>query len=68
MRPDPSIVILEVKGQNLEQGQAKRRFLDGWVKAVNDHNGSGAWSWEASKNPRDVKDLCARHSQHMTQR
>jgi type III restriction enzyme len=56
-------VILEVKGQDLEQDQVKRRFLDEWVKAVNEHGGFGAWDWEVSKNPGDIKDLLAKHVQ-----
>ncbi len=56
-------VILEVKGQDLEQDQVKRRFLDEWVKAVNEHGGFGAWAWEVSKNPGDIKDLLAKHVQ-----
>ncbi|MGD0043505.1 MAG: hypothetical protein ABSE84_24385, partial [Isosphaeraceae bacterium] len=39
-------LILEVKGQDSEQDQVKRRFLDEWVKAVNDQAGFGHWSWE----------------------
>jgi type III restriction enzyme len=54
-------LILEVKGQDLEQDQVKRRFLDEWVKAVNEHGGFGAWAWEVSKNPGDIKDLLAKH-------
>jgi type III restriction enzyme len=35
-------VILEVKGQDTEQDQVKRRFLDEWVRAVNVHGGFGS--------------------------
>ena len=56
-------LILEVKGQDLEQDQVKRRFLDEWVKAVNEHGGFGAWAWEVSKNPGDIKELLAKHAQ-----
>jgi type III restriction enzyme len=55
-------LILEVKGQDLEQDQVKRRFLDEWVKAVNEHGGFGVWAWEVSKNPGDIKDLLAKHA------
>jgi type III restriction enzyme len=54
-------VILEVKGQDLEQDQVKRRFLDEWVKAINDQGGFGRWHWEVSKNPADLPDLLGRH-------
>ena len=42
----------------------KRRFLDEWVRAVNVHGGFGSWGWEVSKDPGDIKDLLARHTQH----
>ena len=55
-------VILEVKGQDTEQDQVKRRFLDEWVRAVNVHGGFGLWGWEVSKDPGDIKDLLGRHT------
>ena len=58
------LLVLEVKGEDTEQDQIKRRFLDEWVKAVNDHAGFGVWAWEVSKNPGDIKDLLARHTSH----
>lgn len=58
------LLVLEVKGQDTEQDQAKRRFLDEWVKAVNEHGGFGSWAWEVSKNPADIEDLLARHTRH----
>lgn len=56
------MLILEVKGEDTEQDQVKRRFLDDWVRAVNDQGGFGTWVWEVSKNPADIKDLLARHA------
>jgi transcriptional regulator with PAS, ATPase and Fis domain len=41
----------------------KRRFLDEWVKAVNDQGGFGRWHWEVSKNPADLPDLLGRYRQ-----
>jgi type III restriction enzyme len=55
------MLVLEVKGEDTEQDQVKRRFLDDWVRAVNSHGGFGKWAWEVSKNPADIKDLIARH-------
>jgi type III restriction enzyme len=57
-----SHLVLETKGQDTEQDQTKRRFLDEWVKAVNQHGGFGSWSWDVSKNPGDIKDILARHA------
>jgi type III restriction enzyme len=56
------MLVLEVKGEDTEQDQVKRRFLGDWVRAVNDHGGFGTWACEVSKNPADIKDLIARHS------
>jgi type III restriction enzyme len=53
-------LILEVKGRDGEQDQVKRRFLDEWVKAVNDQAGFGHWNWEVSKNPADLPDILGR--------
>ena len=55
-------LVLETKGQDSEQDQTKRRFLDEWTQAVNEHRGFGRWSWDVSKDPGDVKDILARHS------
>ena len=54
-----NFLILEVKGQDTEQDQVKRRFLDEWVNAVNSHGGFGRWKWAVSKNPADLPDVLA---------
>ena len=54
-------LILEVKGKDTEQDQAKQRFLDEWVKAVNDQSGFGRLHWEVSKNPADLPDILGRY-------
>ena len=56
------MLVLEIKGQDNEQDQTKRRFLDEWVKAVNAHGGFGHWAWDVSKNPGDIKDILAKHA------
>jgi type III restriction enzyme len=56
---DGSMLVLEVKGQESAQDEAKRRFMDEWVCAVNDHGGFGKWAWAVSRNPSDVHDLVA---------
>jgi len=37
------MLVLETKGQDTEQDQVKRTYLDEWVRAVNDHGGFGHW-------------------------
>ncbi|MDR4470411.1 MAG: DEAD/DEAH box helicase family protein [Nitrospira sp.] len=54
-------LVLETKGQETEQDQVKRRFLEEWVKAVNQHAAFGQWHWEVSRNPADLPDILARY-------
>jgi len=35
--------------------KTKRRFLNEWVKAVNEHGGFGNWKWVVSKDPAGMK-------------
>ena len=55
-------LVLETKGQDSEQNQTKRRFLNEWVRAVNEHGGFGRWSWDVSSSPDDIKDILARYA------
>ena len=55
-------LVLETKGQDSEQNQTKRRFLEEWANAVNQHGGFGRWSWDVSRDPGDIKDILARHA------
>lgn len=50
------MMVLEVKGQDSTREQTKRRFLDEWVQAVNQHSGFGKWAWDVSFTPSDVED------------
>ncbi|MGH2356274.1 MAG: restriction endonuclease, partial [Chloroflexota bacterium] len=54
-------LVLEVKGQDNQQQQTKRDFLDEWVRAVNVHGGFGCWCWDVSRDPKDVAAILARH-------
>ncbi len=51
------MLVLEVKGRDTQQDETKRRFLDEWVKAANEHGGFGHWSWRVSQNPADIEGL-----------
>jgi type III restriction enzyme len=55
--------VLEVKGEDDQQNQTKRQFLDEWCQAVNEQGGFGTWSWDVSHHPADVKDVLAKHCQ-----
>ena len=39
----------------------KRRFLDEWIGAVNQHMAFGRWHWAVSKNAADLPDILERH-------
>jgi type III restriction enzyme len=55
------LLVLEVKGQDSRENQTKRNFLDEWVKAVNGHGGFGNWSWDVSRNPKDIAGILSKH-------
>lgn len=56
------MLVLEVKGQDSQESQTKREFLDEWVKAVNAHGGFGEWMWDVSRHPKDVVGILENHS------
>ncbi len=58
-----SMVVLETKGQPGEQSYSKRRALEQWTQAVNQHGGFGLWASNVSYNPGDIKDILAKHDQ-----
>ena len=39
-------LVLEIKGEDSPQDQAKRRAMDQWVQAVNAQGGLGHWAWD----------------------
>ncbi|MEK6323057.1 MAG: DEAD/DEAH box helicase family protein [Acidobacteriota bacterium] len=54
-------LVLEVKGQDSQQNQTKREFLDEWVRAVNGHGGFGRWAWDVSRHQKDLAGILAAH-------
>ncbi len=50
-------LILETKGQDTEQDEAKRDYLDEWVQAVNAHGGFGRWRWAVVQHPGKIRDV-----------
>ncbi|WP_367068548.1 hypothetical protein [Oryzisolibacter sp. LB2S] len=57
-------LVLEIKGEDSPQDQAKRRALDQWVQAVNAQGGLGLWAWDvvvgSAAGMQDVMDRHAR--------
>lgn len=54
-------LVLEVKGEDSGQNQAKRDAMKTWVKAVNEKSGFGTWAFEVIFNPSQLQDALARH-------
>lgn len=50
------LLVLETKGQDTEQDQVKRRYLDEWIEAVNSHGGFGRWRRAVARRPGDVRN------------
>ncbi|MBI5277350.1 MAG: DEAD/DEAH box helicase family protein [Burkholderiales bacterium] len=56
-------LVLEIKGQDSPQDQAKRAALDMWVKAVNAHGGFGTWAWDVVVgSPAGVRDAVDKYA------
>ncbi len=49
-------LVLETKGQDNQQNQTKREYLEEWINAVNTHGGFGKWRWEVSFDPGDLEE------------
>ena len=55
-------LVLETKGQPDEQSFSKRRTLEQWTLAVNEHGSFGQWSAAISTDPGDLKDILTKHA------
>ena len=56
------MLVLETKGQDTEQDQIKRRYLDEWTQAVNAQGGFGKWCWAVAKEPGEIRDILIKNS------
>jgi type III restriction enzyme len=56
-------LVLEVKGQDNQEHQTKRKFLGEWVRAVNNHGGFGTWAADVSTHPADIYEILAPQGQ-----
>jgi len=58
-------LVLEIKGEDSPQDQAKRRALDQWVQAVNAQRGFGNWAWDVVVGSMaGLQDAIAKHAGH----
>jgi type III restriction enzyme len=51
------MLVLETKGQDTEQDEVKRQYLEEWVQAVNAHGGFGRWRWAVVRHPGEIRDV-----------
>ena len=56
------MLILETKGQDMEQDKVKRRYLDEWAQAVNAHGGFGRWRYAVARAPGEIRDILIRNT------
>ena len=54
-------LVLEIKGTDSPQNQAKRHALNEWVQAINAAGGFGQWAWDVAFSPAEVQDILERH-------
>ena len=48
------MLVIEVKGEESDETRAKHKFLDEWVRAINQSNGFGQWKWALVTDPANV--------------
>ncbi|MFZ3045957.1 MAG: hypothetical protein WA151_08595, partial [Desulfatirhabdiaceae bacterium] len=51
------MLVLETKGQDMEQDKVKHRYLEEWAQAVNAHEGFGHWHCAVAKSPGEIRDI-----------
>lgn len=54
-------LVLEVKGVDTPQNQRKRKFLDEWIKAVNEDGRFGQWAWDVVFDPNELDNVIIKH-------
>ena len=54
------MLVLETKGKVDELSKTKQKYLEEWIKAVNNHGGYGIWASAMSKHPSDVESILNR--------
>jgi type III restriction enzyme len=53
--------VLEIKGEDSPQNQAKRDALAEWAAAIGTVGGFGNWCWDVAYQPGEVRDILDRH-------
>lgn len=56
------MLVLETKGRYTDKDHAKRKYLEEWVRGVNEHGGFGSWCSDISFSPNDIHNILAKHA------
>ncbi len=56
------LLVLEIKGEDSSQNQAKRQALDAWVKGVNARGGFGLRCWDGAFEMAKIQDILNHHA------
>jgi type III restriction enzyme len=56
------ILVLEVKGKDSEQNQAKRQAMNIWITAINEQGGFGQWCFDTVFDPSKIRDTITKYS------
>ncbi|MCL6478861.1 MAG: DEAD/DEAH box helicase family protein [Peptococcaceae bacterium] len=56
------MLVLEVKGRNDQQSEAKRKAMEEWIRAVNTHGGFGEWYSDVSYNIGEIKGIIKKYT------
>ncbi len=60
------MLVLETKGQDTEQDQVKREYLEEWTQAVNTHGGFGRWCWVVGRHSGEIRDVLMQYDDART--
>lgn len=60
-------LILEVKGQDSDQNQAKLAAVKAWVEAMNQKGGFGLWASDVLYEPAKLQDILKKHASQQAQ-
>ncbi len=49
-----AMLIVEIKGEVTDETDAKHKFLDEWVQAINNTQAFGTWKWTVVTDPKQI--------------
>ena len=54
-------LIIEVKGQQTEEDDAKQSYMNQWIQAVNEDGRYGQWAFGVAREPSELIDILAEY-------